>query len=296
MESGIDQAGTLRQDSNAQQKVTIDKSMRCITVASGKGGVGKTFFAVNTAVQLQRSGHKVLLLDADLGLANADILLGTTPSYTLQDNVFSGVPLGEIVVKGPHEVDLLAANSGSGQMLKMGRARMQMLVEDLLEFASDYDVFILDCAAGINDSVMSFVNATPQCALVTTPEPTAIMDAYALMKVAEQRKQNGKFGLVMNNTRDVRQGNVIADKLVKMGKEYLSCDVEKWGVIPNSDMVWNAIRAKKPIMAYAPQDKASKSIAQVSKYVLQRNSTNVNLDKIDAEGVLDGLFKREKTV
>ena len=154
--NGADQANTLRQGTTSGHRKFSKKAVRCIAVASGKGGVGKTFFAVNTAVALQSMGKKVLLLDADLGLANADILLGSTPKVTLQDNIFSGVPLQEAVVKGPHNVDLLAASSGAGEMLEIGNSRMQMLIEDLLEFASNYDVLILDCAAGINDSVMAF--------------------------------------------------------------------------------------------------------------------------------------------
>ena len=294
MVSGTDQADTLRQgtDSDSDGQRFSKKAVRCVAVASGKGGVGKTFFSVNMAVTLQRMGHKVLLLDADLGLANADILLGASPNVTLQDNIFSGVPLQETVVKGPDDVDLLAASSGGGEMLELGKARMQMLIDDLLEFASGYDVLVLDCAAGINESVMAFVGAAPQCALVTTPEPTAIMDAYALMKVADQRNSNGKFGIVMNMAQTVQQGETITNKLVKMGGEYLSVDVEKWGVIPSSSVVTKAVRAKKPVVNYAQDDPVADGVRSIAEQLVSQDRAQVQLDELDADGLLDGLFKR----
>ena len=177
------QADGLRNAQNSSKQLRNKKALRCIAIASGKGGVGKTFVSVNTAIALAKLGNKVLLIDADLGLANVDILMGQNPEFTLQDAIFHGRPIKDIVQKTPFGVDFLAASSGERDMVNLGNARLNNTVHELFSFASDYDILLFDCGAGISQSVMSFIAAAPQTIIVMTMEPTSIMDAYALMKV-----------------------------------------------------------------------------------------------------------------
>lgn len=292
MNNGIDQADTLRYNNTMQRNKDVKKAVNCIAVASGKGGVGKTFFSVNLASALQQLGKKVLLLDADLGLANADILLGTKPSVSLQNNIFDGVPLQDIVLQSTYQIDLLAASSGTSKMLDLGQSRMQMLVDELLEVAGNYDVLIIDCAAGINESVMAFIQAAPKCALVTTPEPTAIMDAYALMKVSDQRRINAEFGLIMNVAPTYSQGAKVANRLVDMAAQYLSVNIRQWGVITNSDVVSSAVRAKKPVLAYDRSSVVAKQLKNIAETIIQEENADIPFQELDTNSLLDGLFKK----
>ena len=140
----LDQAASLRQTRAQTTSLQGKSRVRCLAVSSGKGGVGKTFISVNLALSLKKQGKRVLIVDADLGLANADIVLGMTPEYTMQDAIFHGRPLREVICHAPYGVDLVAASAGSKEMVTLGDARLQNMLQDLLTLASDYDFILFD--------------------------------------------------------------------------------------------------------------------------------------------------------
>ncbi|MCM8538091.1 MAG: MinD/ParA family protein [Lentisphaeraceae bacterium] len=264
------------------------KALRCIAIASGKGGVGKTFVSVNTAIALASLGNKVLLIDADLGLANVDILMGKNPEFTLQDAIFHGKSIEEIVCKTDYGVDFLPASSGERQMLNIGSARLNNIVNELLSYAADYDILMFDCGAGINQSVTSFIAAAPQTLVVMTMEPTSIMDAYALMKVAKQDKLSDNINVVLNMVRSDEQGQKIFKNLTQISKNYLCSSMNLLGIIPYSPLVHKAVLSRKPLFAMDDKGEVAQRLKQIALRIMGDHA--VSIDEFNTEAILKGIM------
>lgn len=286
-----DQAAALRSLARRDTPSVGRKGMTCIAIASGKGGVGKTFLSVNLALSFQRLNKRVLLIDADLGLANADIVMGVTPRYSLQDVLFEGFEITEIVSHTPYGVDLLAASPGTTDMVAMGDARMQLFIEELIGFAADYDVLLFDCAGGITGSVTAFISAAPETLIVATTEPTSVMDVYALMKVIHQKNLADEVSLLLNMVPVRDQGERVLEKLLAVTEKHLPLSVNSLGMIPFSETVAKAVSARKPLIEMARDDPASLKIFETAKAIIQKRKGNTRLDDLDVVGLLDGLLK-----
>lgn len=232
----------------AQSTLLQKQPVRCIAVASGKGGVGKTVMCTNLALAFSQLNCRVLLVDADLGLANTDIMLGVTPRFTLLDAVLGGREMAEVVTPCLDGVDLLAACSGSREMAALGDGRMRSMIKELMAFASAYDVVLLDCASGINNSVLSFVGMAPQDVIVATGQPTSIMDVYALLKVMNQRQLATHAGLVVNMATTDAQGHRVFDTLTRVTARFLPIELELMGIIPESRHISEAVTRRRPFM------------------------------------------------
>jgi flagellar biosynthesis protein FlhG len=292
-QSGSDQAASLRSPAASAKghgHHLSRKALFCLSVASGKGGVGKTFLAVNLSVALAQTGKKVLLVDADLGLANADIVLGIHPKFSIQDSIFRGKKLPDVVSRTDFGVDLLAASSGSKEMTSLGAARMSMFVTELVSFASEYDALIFDCAAGIDETVTSFIAAAPLSLVVATPQPTSLMDAYALLKIIHQDNLSGNVSLVINMAESEEQGRRVAESLNRVAAQYLSKTLELAGVVPVSDKVTRAVQSRKPLVSMIPSDPASESVKKIARAIWQRQSPASKLAGLDAQKLLDGIL------
>ncbi len=296
MSNELDQAAGLRANAPPLSQLAARKAITCLAVASGKGGVGKTFVSVNLAVAMAQQKRKVLLVDADLGLANADIQLGANPEFTLQDAVFRGKPFNEVVTHTPHGVDLLAASSGSSEMVSMGAARIGLIIQDLLTFAADYDVLIFDCASGINSGVTCFLQAAPMNLIVANPSPTSIMDVYALLKVIHQRKLSDSPGLIVNMVQDNAQGKKVHEALNHVGQLYLSSKMKLVGMIPESQAVQSALTQRLPIVAKNPNHEVSDRFRQMAKSLASKMSATTKLGNLDVENLVQGMLaeKEEK--
>ncbi len=287
-----DQAASLRRVAFEQNKFQIQskKAVCCISVASGKGGVGKTFFTVNLAVAFSKMNKKVLLVDADLGLANADITLGVSPQYSLQDAIFKGKPLDEVVTRTGYGVDLLAASSGSKEIISMGSARMGIFIKELISFASNYDVLLFDCAAGIDSNVTSFISATPQTIIIATTQPTSIMDVYALMKIIHQDNLSDNVSLVVNMVESESQGDRVASTLSMVSQKFLSKSMDLLGALPSSSNVQRAIHMRKPILLEFENDIVSTKIRKIAMNILQKQKGMTSVDSLDANKLVSGLL------
>lgn len=292
MTGKVDQAASLRHAPISSQ-ATLPKSRKalcCMAVASGKGGVGKTFLCVNLAVAFSMLNKRVLIIDADLGLANADIMLGVTPSMSLQDAIFKGRRMEEVVLHTPYGIDLLSASSGAREMVSMGEARLSMLVGDMLAFAADYDVLLIDCAAGIDNNVTLFIAAVPQTIVVAAPHPASIMDAYALTKVIHQENLCRQVSLVVNMAESDAEGERVRDILKKVSEDHLSKSIDLLGIVPSSAKARRAIQARKPLLLSDPDDAAAKRIRDMAKTILQKHSAEVKVGDLDARSIVSGLL------
>lgn len=262
----MDQAEQLR---NKVQMHSFPKPVsRVITVTSGKGGVGKTSFAVNLALQLQRQGKRVVLLDADFGLANIEIMLGVRPTANLADLMFHGKRLNDIIMSGPEGIGFISGGSGIREMASINREQTFYVMQALSELDQRADVIIIDTGAGIADTVLDFAASSEELLLVVTPEPTSITDAYALLKILNRTREfeasRTTIQLVANRVKNQQEGKEIFEKVSVVAEKFLNVQVEFLGSIENDEAVSNAIMKQKPLLLSYPKSDAAYSISQIA--------------------------------
>ncbi|MEJ6950235.1 MinD/ParA family protein [Natronospora cellulosivora (SeqCode)] len=267
-----DQATQLRKKVAAKAHKT-----RIIAIASGKGGVGKSNITVNLGLALQERGKKVLLLDADLGMANLDILLGITPTYNLSHVLKGRCSFQEALIVGPGNIDILAGTSGVDDLVNISSTEIKRLIEASSQMESKYDIIIIDIGAGIHLSVTNFIMACDDALIVLTPEPTAIMDAYSLVKFLARRKYQNQISLLINQTSSYKEGENVAKRMKKAIKEYLRLDIEIMGYIPYEETVKQSVKQQAPFFITYPKTKAVQALKDVAAKILNKveeNSSN----------------------
>lgn len=243
--------------------------VKVIAVASGKGGVGKTSVSINLACQLAHLGQKVLLLDADLGLANADILLGVRPKWTLADVMAERCSLDEAIVKSPSGVRLIPAASGVKSMVDLNTHELAGLIGALSELEENFDVLLVDSAAGISDSVLTLSGACHHVLVVSTPEPTAIADAYALIKLLNRDTGVPHFQVVFNMCDTESQARGAFERLNDVAHRFLDINLFYAGSIPRDTFLNRAIRQQTPVVEQFPGSAAAQAIHRLAKKVDQ---------------------------
>ncbi len=242
---------------------------RLITIASGKGGVGKTWLAASLAHLLARKGSRVLLFDGDLGLANIDIQLGLTPTRDIGDVLCGDCTIEEAILSydeedfGAGAFDVLAGRSGSGALGNLAPARLQGLRDDLTRLAARYDHVILDLAAGIDPSVMTLSRHGGVVLTVMSPDPTSLTDAYAFIKLTHQRMPDADIRIVVNMATSRREGERAYEALRKVCQTFLKIDPPLVAVIRLDKRVTDAIRHQTPLLARHPQSEAAAGVADL---------------------------------
>jgi len=238
--------------------------VQVIAVTSGKGGVGKTNVVANLALSLARIGRRVLVLDADLGLGNLDVLLGLIPKYTLEHVLTGQKRLKDILLPGPSGIRILPASSGVADLTALSRDQ-QILVRDALDdLGEEVDVLLIDTAAGISSNVLFFAAAAQEILVVASPEPTSMTDAYALMKVLSGRYSERRFRLLVNMVKSQRDGLEVFRKIGAVADRFLNVSIDFVGVIPVDDYVPLAVcqqRAVSDVYPHAPSTKAFQRLA-----------------------------------
>ena len=288
----MDQAEQLRMLVNEQQeqKKKERKVSRVITVTSGKGGVGKSTLTVNLAIQLSRLGKKVIILDADFGLANIEVMLGIRPDYNLADLMFRGKELKEIIIPGPENIGFISGGSGIQELSRLTREQVVYLVQKLYELDELADIILVDTGAGISDSVLEFVSASNEVLLVATPEPTSITDAYALLKTLNRRsgfsKEDTVLRMVANRIKGSEEGEALYNKLGIVVEKFLNLKVEYMGGIPDDPNCGKAIMQQSPITLSEPRSASVKAIASIAAKIAQSEN-----ETVDRKGISQ-LFSR----
>ena len=255
----MDQAEQLRNIIKKQnQKRHI---ARVITVTSGKGGVGKSSIAVNLALQMRKLGKRVMILDADFGLANVEIMLGIRPQYNLGDVLYRGKEVKDIITPGPLDIGFISGGSGIKELVDMTREQISILVQKLYDLDEMADIIVIDTGAGISESVLQFVAVSSEVPLVATPEPTSLTDAYALLKTLHQKEEflpeNTVIKLVANRTFSEKEGAELYNKLNVVSERFLNFKLEYLGNIPHDQNVSRACIQQKPITMAYPNSAAS---------------------------------------
>jgi len=266
-----DQAQTLRSLNRglAQKDKTPSRATRVFSITSGKGGVGKTALVANTAVILSRMRKRVLILDADLGLANIDVVLGLTPSYNL-NHFFSGaMDLEAIMIDGPEGMKILPAGSGVQRFTRLDKLQKMRLLESLDSMHNEFDIVLIDTEAGISENVTYFNTAAQEILVVTTPEPTAITDAYALMKLLSTQYHEKNFSLIVNFINNEDEALDVYRKLTMVANRYLDISINFLGGIPTDKLMIDSIRQHKVITELFPDSKTSQAFEALARTIAQ---------------------------
>jgi flagellar biosynthesis protein FlhG len=244
-----------------------DKSLRVIAVTSGKGGVGKSNVVANLGLAWARQGLKVLLIDADLGLANLDILLGLTPKFTIKDLLSLRKTLPEVMVEGPEGMKILPASSGIPELAELDDHQRLFLLNELDHYSENLDVVLIDTGAGISRNVLFFTTAAVERIVVANNEPTSITDAYALMKILVTKYGEKRFKLLVNGLNRPQDGDLVYRALLRVTEKFLGREIslEYLGVIPHDETVAKAVLKQRPVLILFPKSRASRSFTQLAR-------------------------------
>jgi len=234
---------------------------RVITVTSGKGGVGKSNTSINLAIHFKKMGYRVIILDADFGLANIEIMFGAIPKHNLCDLIYQGKNIKDIITWGPMGVGFISGGSGIAGMSNLNRDYLNYIIQNLVELDSLADIIIVDTGAGISDSVLEFLVAGGEVLLVTTPEPTSITDSYSLLKALSRHPRYDKecMSVKMIANRVIREedGWSLFKKLNAVVERYLKIPISYLGSIPQDDKLLKAVMQQTPVSLQSPTAKSS---------------------------------------
>ena len=252
-----DQAAGLR-------RMMKQKPVQVIAVASGKGGVGKTNVSVNLSLALAAAGKQVMLLDADLGLANVDLLLGLSNKWNLSHVINGERSLEEIIIDGPDGLKIIPAASGTQMMAELSAKQHAGIIRAFSELHTPVDMLVVDAAAGISDSVISFTRASHEVIVVVCNEPTSLTDAYALIKVLSDQHGVKRFNILANMTRSPTEGTSLFTKLTRVTDHYLDVTLDFIGAIPYDEYLVKAVKRQQPVLKAYPQAVSSQAFRKVA--------------------------------
>lgn len=243
------------------------RPVQVIAVTGGKGGVGKSNISVNLSIALAEMRRRVVLMDADLGLANVDVLLGVKAKHTLADVLSGEYALREVMVKGPGGIQIVPASSGVQQMAALSAQQHAALINAFSELGDQLDVLVVDTAAGISETVVSFVRASQEVLVVVCDEPSSITDAYALIKLLNKEYNMVRFRVVANMTRTVQEGRNLFNKLNMVCERFLDVTLQYVGHVPFDENVRKAVQKQKALLEFAPRCKAAQAIRSLAQKV-----------------------------
>lgn len=275
------------------EKPSKKKKAKVLTITSGKGGVGKTNIAVNLAISIKGLGYKVVLVDVDFGLANVEIITGTNIKYTISDSIISGKGIEEIMVEGPEGIKLISGGFGLHEKTIMNEYNIKFFLREMEKLESIADFVIIDTGAGVSKDVLNFIMAADETLLVTTPDPTSIMDAYTILKALTINGYRGKLNIVANMVNNRKEAYDTYNKLYKASRNFLNQELEFLGYLEKSDIVNNAVKNQCPFLLFNPTSAISKKINIMALKFVDPTKYNKNKEnKSFANRLLELFTKR----
>ncbi len=245
--------------------------------------MGKTNFTLNLGIALGEFGKKVMILDADLGLANVDVLLGAAPKYNLSHVISGKRTIKEIVIKGPNDIDIIPGGSGVYELAQLPEEDLNKFLEQLSNIDNDYDFLLIDTGAGLNKSVLSFSLAADEVFIITIPEPTSLTDAYGLIKTINKHRYMGKIKLIVNRVTSREEGEVTGKKIKIVVERFLdNCDLKVLGFINYDRQVIESVKKQEPFLTAYPNAQATADIYSIAADIL-----NITYEKKINKGLKD---------
>lgn len=264
----MDQAVTLRSIAGFAAKATTNgPRTRVIAVSSGKGGVGKSNSVVNLAVAFAQMGKKVLLLDADLGIGNLDVLLGLAPRYNLGHLLRGEKKIEDVMVEGPSGIKILPASSGVSELTDLSAEQRLSLASHLENMGIEFDIMLIDTGAGISSNVLFFNTAAQEIVVVVTPEPTSITDAYALMKVLLRKHGERSFKLLVNQVRSKKEAVEVYRKISLAAERFLNVSVDFLGAVHYDENLTKAVLRQQAVIEVFPESKSSECYREIAREI-----------------------------
>ena len=247
----------------------LSTAMRVIAITSGKGGVGKTNLAINLGIYLSRANKRVVVVDADFGLANVEVLLGVSPRYSFKDVLSSEVSIVDALTTGPEGVRFLSGGSGLTQLADITESQMAILISGFTQLDSLADVLIIDTGAGMSKNVTNFLKAAHETIVVTTSDPTSVTDAYAIIKIMTENSTNlPRFRIVVNRVETQKEGTEVFSRLYRVCNRFLDVKPVNLGIIPYDKHLIRAVKSQEPVSLMYPYSESSRSIEMISKRLL----------------------------
>ncbi|HEX7057969.1 MAG TPA: MinD/ParA family protein [Bacilli bacterium] len=266
-----DQAQQLRNLVKVKSDTGV-KNTRIITVTSGKGGVGKSNFTLNFALALQSLGFRTLIFDADIGFANIDVLMGIMPKYNLAHLLKKEKTIWEIIYKGVNDVQFISGGSGFNDLFRLSEDELENFTRQLNELSGYIDFILFDTGAGLSRETLKFILAAQETIVVTTPEPTAITDAYAIIKMVHGLKYRVPFQLIVNRVADEKEGKRTAEKISMVAKQFLDIDIPALGYITDDHHVSSAVKKQVPFYVAYPGCEASRKMTELASVFIRGKS------------------------
>ena len=283
-----DQAEALRSLMQFNRAAGEPLQTRVVAVTSGKGGVGKSNFSLNFALSLQKLGKRVLVFDADMGMANIDVLMGMQAPYNLVHLLRREKAIWEIIHEGPLGLHFIAGGSGFRDLLHLPDSELDYFGDQINKLHGHYDLILFDTGAGLTKETVRFISAAQETVVVTTPEPTAITDAYALIKMVRSMNHDVDFKLVVNRAADNREGLQTADKISMVAKQFLSLNLPLLGIILDDANVPKAVKRQVPFTIAYPGGNATRAVEEIARAFL---STPTAKKTGGIRGFLERMFR-----
>ncbi len=305
----IDQAEKLRDIINNKKRESNDSSSqkvnhlfpaanavghaKVITVTSGKGGVGKTSVTVNLAIALSQRGYRVVIIDADLGLSNIDVVFGIVPQYSLLDLVNCNKGILDILCEGPNNIKFISGGSGVQELINLDKNSLENFIANMSLLDHIADFILVDTGAGLSDTVMDFVISAEEVILVVTPEPTSITDAYAVVKTVARIKKDCNINVLINRADSENEAKNVYNNFSTVAERFLSMKLNTIGYLPYDHSFTKSVKMQRPYILNYPKSNTSKMINDIAEVFIKNNLERTNIVQPGIKGFINrfvGLF------
>lgn len=277
----------------ASENVNLKKRAKVISVTSGKGGVGKTSITVNLAIALSQKGYRVVIIDADIGLSNIDVVFGIVPKYTLLDSVNNERGILDILCDGPLNIKFISGGSGVQELINLDRNSLDAFIANMSLLDHIADFILIDTGAGLSDTVLNFVLSSEEVLLVITPEPTSITDAYALVKTVSRVKKDSKINVLINRADNENEARNVYNNFAMVSDRFLGMKLETVGYLPFDNLFTKAVKMQRPYLLNDPKNSTSKLISEIADLIIKKDFTQNNNPPSGIKGFINrfvGLF------